>query len=462
MDDRNFDKLLKGILENPPVFRATDKAISDMGKLLEKADKRERFGGMVWPPWLLLPLLLLPFLTASIIYYNKYKKSNKTINELNLQLQQFHTDTITHNFTLYHYDTVYNTIYKNVLVEQAGEASIEQANSNLLNTSLSSLGFTPSSHFLVNPLSLKSKGQMPAFAGQETLPGILSFGNGGGFSLAKANAILEASSHLLAALKKAGIGEEEKERILTSLEKITILLPGMVYLQFPYNPFLSDDYMIVPVATSEKKQKKRINPLGYFIPTGFNLGATESPIAFFMNIPGNSQKSHLFGLSAQIKFVRNFRMTLGLEKLNVTFKTESEDDFSNFPMVEPNDPTDKLQDLHGELNYVQIPIGFRYQFKENNKFKPFVGAAMIARTPTNQKFKYEFENTNEEYKLEQTFKSHPFTINSIRASVGFDYNFWKNFNLEVESIYNHDFRMNSFEYVKLKFFGLKFGLNYDF
>jgi len=289
----------------------------------------------------------------------------------------------------------------------------------------------------------------------------MSFSNGMGISLAKAMTVLEAGSNLLAGLKNGGIGEEDNGRVLASLEKIAILPPSMVYLQFPFNPFLSDD-MMVPVPISEKKQKKRINPLLYFIPTGLSVGISYSPVAYLSDIPGNSPKSHLFGLSAQIKFVRNFRMTLGLEKLNVTFTTENPADFSRFPMIEPNDPMDQLRDLHGELEYLQIPIGFRYQFKENKKFKPFIGAAMIARTPTQQKFKYEFENPTEEYKLEQNFKSHPFTINTVRASVGFDYNFWKKFNLEFESIYNHDFRMNSFEYVKLKYFGLKFGLHYDF
>ena len=118
MERHNTDDLFKKMLENPPPMRPDMDALEDMNRRLDAAQQKERT--VVW--WWWLPLLFLPFLLSSVFFYFKYQNAQESLDELSLQLVNQQTkidlDTLTQRITIYEYDTVFNRIYQDVIIQR--------------------------------------------------------------------------------------------------------------------------------------------------------------------------------------------------------------------------------------------------------------------------------------------------------------------------------------------------------
>jgi hypothetical protein len=108
MDEQQFDKRLKEILETPPEFELAPSAMKDMQKRLQ-ASKRKRRGAWVW--WLVAALLLLPLLGGMGYLFAQYQKLQQEVDFLSQQ-SNIQRDTVLEKQIIYHFDTIYRTVYR--------------------------------------------------------------------------------------------------------------------------------------------------------------------------------------------------------------------------------------------------------------------------------------------------------------------------------------------------------------
>lgn len=465
MDDKHFDKTLKDILNNPPLFEPAPQAISDMRDRLDKAmaPRRKRVGLLWW----LIPLLSLPFLFSSIFFYNKYKNANQTAYDLKLQLSEFQKDTnenIEHH-TTYFFDTIYNTIYRDVIVERNIKSKDEAANANYYaNAGIGTYNNRP---FLVpsQNVDLWTKNAQLPFANiLSKNHSISSFGEKSPFgskdvSLNDLSAILSLSSKLIEKLN-----EESPEEVRERDKQIQGIAYATIQPIYSWRkPVLSKAFENLP-EPKLVEPKRDINPLLYFVPTGLQVGAHFNPITLASGLPGSDNSASTFGISANIKFVKNVALKVGLDKLDIGFKIyPEEDDFNTYPAAIPDNPDDILKELKGQFSYLQVPVQFRYLFGKEKGVRPFIGIGMIARKPIKQQFLTEYDTQGgDEYYKPVKIGNSGFDVKNLHGSIGVEYNFWKSFYAVAEGYYHHSFEQPQDAYFKLRYFGLDLGLKYEF
>jgi len=230
--------------------------------------------------------------------------------------------------------------------------------------------------------------------------------------------------------------------------------------RFKYNHPLPMSDHFMNLAT--KREVDHINPLWYFVPTGFQIGFNWNPVGI-AKLPNANNKVKTIGLSGEIEFTKNTRLQIGLEYLSVPLSAEAPEEFSQFPTITPNNPDDILKELYGNFTYLQVPLTFKYVVQPAKKWSPTVGIGMITRLPLKEEFQYEFVSIQGgEYTNNQPLNEGSFSISNWRATAGVDYNFYKNYTLQVEGFYNHQFGDNPNTYFNLRYGGLNLGLKYKF
>jgi hypothetical protein len=430
MEDNYLDKKLKDILENPPHFEPDAAAISDMKKRLDKSDVKSHQG--ISRLWWLVPLLLLPFLLGGVFFLNKYQELNQKLDRLNLQLSYFQRDTTHENHITYYYDTIHNTIYKDVIIERRFEKAIIPP---------------PSLKAFYRPYSNNSN-----LSEVTSLTDFLVYRNGQnlgtkGLNLANLSGLSSLDNPL------------SKEELLAELirnERIDKI--GLKVINY-YSRFENiEDKLNDP---NWEPTIHKANPILYFVPKGGNIGGNYTPIvAGKANSKGYSGKS--FGINGSLEFYGGIEMSLGLERLSFGFEVKEPEQFAIYPLLPPDNTNDLLTELKPSFSYLHIPLMFKKYIRKDDKLRPFFGVGFVAQKPLKQNFVYEYVDdvTDQEYKLNQSFKNGDFTINNLRTSIGLNYHFLDHFSAQTEFVYYYAFDQAPTEYFKLRYWGANIGLRY--
>ena len=451
MKEFNTDDLFKKILENPPPMRPDMEALEDMNRRLDAVkDKRK---GVLW--WWLVPLLLIPLLFSSIFFYFKFKNAKQEIFELNLQLtdnqQITKKDTLTQSITIYEYDTIFNTIYKDVYVNKKyEETAIQLGNTEGYFSTLAST--IPNKYSLCESVA---EG-LNTFDKSSFQPSQLELLKNGKVIALNEIALILENGKASSESNSSNTQLDRKEfTTLSAVEKLNFLNNRFQY-DYPLPP--SDHFLNL----ATKTERDKINPLWYFVPTGFQLGFNWSPIGI-AQLPGSNNNVKTIGLVGELEFTRNTRLQFGLDYLSVPLQAESLEELNLFPMVEPNNPDDILREIYGDFTYLQVPLTFKYIMQPDKKWRPTIGIGMIARLPLKEEFRHEFISLQGgEYTSNQPINDGSFSIANLRGTLGIDYNFYKNYTLQVEGFYNYQFGENTNPYFNLRYGGLNMGLKYKF
>jgi len=448
MDEKNFDNKLKDILGNPPSFEMLPADLEDMKRRLEE-DRSPPSRGVLW--WW-LPLLLLPFLLAGFFLFSKYQSLHDQVNTLSLQLSTIQKDSAqTHRLITYQYDTIYNTIYKDVIIERR----YEEAAANAYSANASSFPYYHPSTLNLSTLQQRYLNvQSIAWDLGQTGPLLLNSGPNSSFS--SIPGIASPFSNQIRSSIYSGIESNHptaNKALITAFSQLSLLdapLLAEKTRQLPQE--LLDD--ILPLST-----ERSVNPAYYLVPTGLSLEARYAPFVL-ANTPGRKGAT-AFGLAAEVKFPGPLRLQLGAELLQTKIYTKDPTAYNNYPILPPNNPVDLLEEVKGTLSYLQIPIGLKMIFRQEKKYRPFISAGIVARRPFRQQFNYEyFSATQGEYKIENTLKDGSFSINNFRSGLGLEYTFLKKFAASTTLYYQHSFGLTVGDYFQLRYWGLNIGLRY--
>ncbi len=454
MEEINKDDLFKKILEMPPRMRPDLKVLEDMNRRLDAAAvEQDKKRGLLW--WWVIPLLLLPFIFGTFFFYSKYEQAKKTIIEKNLQLttlsstiQKNQLDTAIQRLTVYQYDTVYSTVYQDVIVKRKIEQSNEVIVGNQIgfyqsfSPALATNTFKP---IVFSPLDdLVTNTSTPSSAG--------IYRNDNSLSLGSIASLLSADK----TPNNQGIETVSKTDYDWS---ITLAINSLSFLnnRFEYErPLPPSDHFF---ALSTKKGTERINPLWYFVPTGFQAGINWSPVSFLgTNFTGKS-----IGLTGEVEFTKNTRLQFGLDFLTISTKANSPDEFNHFPRITPNDPTDFYKEIYGDFTYFQVPLTLKYVLQPDKKWRPFWGIGLIARLPLKEQFRHEFISVQGgEYRLTEPLNEGAFSVKNMRGAIGVEYSLRKNISLQGEGFYNYEFGAASNPYFNLRYGGVNLNLKYKF
>ncbi len=440
MEDNYFDKKLKDILEDPPIFEPDAGAIVDMKRRLEatKSKKQQSVFGLGW----LIPLLLLPFLFGSIFFFIKYKNLNQKLDDITLQLNHFQKDTNTHNYVTYHYDTIYKVIYKDIIVERTYENA------------------SPSppilSHYYQN-------GSL--FSNLSNAPYLTEFGRLGLEAIHRPQSFRPSGLGFPGLFSdKGGMLEEKEAEIFMDWTKRP--LKSLDYLSVnPLKSYSYSRYFQLEEKLNDPKweyRKPKVNPVNYFIPKGINVGGQSMPIVKG-KAKGKSYSGNNIGFTAALEFHKGVELQFGLERLAIGFELKDESSIVGYPLASPENPGDFFKEMYVDLSYLKIPIIFKKYLRKDKDFTPFLGIGLVAQKPLKQKFDYEYINgITGEYNLNQSFSDGSFLVNNLRANIGVRYHFWKQFSAQSELVYHHSKEQGSGEYFKLRYWALNMGLKYHF
>ena len=447
MEKHNTDDLFKKLLDNPPPMRPDMEALEDMNRRLEEVEEKRR---KVLPLWL-FPLLLLPFLLSSIFFYWKYDNAQKTINEINSYSTKQQIDTLTQRITIYQYDTIVNTVYQQEIVKvpRVEKAPLPVLAGNAFSTSLfQNIGFGKTT---------------PSFSGANFNTFDVSSLQPPQLGLLKDGEVLSLGG-IKHSLQKAVLSVKEEDMEAGTITYNWDIIRQLEVLSFLDNRF-DYEHRLPPSEhffALTAKSSNRINPLGYLVPTDFEIGLNWSPLGL-ASLPGSSNSVKTIGFLGEVTFTKNTRLQFGVDYLSVPLKAETPAEVAVFPSVAPLDPSDFFKEIYGDFTYLQVPLTFKYVFQPEEKWQPSIGVGMIARLPLKEQLRYEFLSVQGgEYTQNQSFNDDSFSINNLRGTVGLDYRFYKNYTIHAEGFYNYQLGAATNPYFQLRYGGVTIGLKYKF
>ncbi len=441
MEDKYFDKKIKGILESAPDLEPDELAVQDMRKRLKELPGRKRRSFLY-----LIPLLLVPFLMLGGFFYKKYSDLQKQLVLLNTEIstikQYQKTDTIFEKTTIHHYDTIFNVIYREHYVKASKEKirTYTGFQSPFYNQGLlySETFYTP--YILSRSLGKPSNS-------------LFTFRPGSGLFNTSRSVLFPNE---LGIVPNPFTKKEEKidywSIAFSQLDKkgpffLPPLTPEIPQWVQELEPDVPEDYDL------------KVKPAYYFIPNGIAAQASWNPAVILFDAFDN--RGTIYGLGGGIRFPGGRSLNLGVELLNTDFEIKDMALFDQFPIRNPDDPTDVLAELKGNFSYLQVPVTMRQSFFNESKFKPFINIGFTAVRPIRQRFVYEYFNSSGEYSLSDTFRAGAFSVDHMRFGIGGEYEIFEKTSLLGEAIYQQGFSQGTGEYFKLRYFALNLGLRYN-
>ena len=208
---------------------------------------------------------------------------------------------------------------------------------------------------------------------------------------------------------------------------------------------------------SFKKPKK--NLIYYFQPVGASVGITASTL--FANLPHGLEWGSSLGVVGELHFMKNVHLQLGVERMSIGFKLEDDGIVGSYPFANPDDPSDVLHEIKGNLSYLQIPIELKKMFRAGKKIQPYFHFGLSAVRPLKQNFDYEYKSFPGEYKTQLNLKDGAFSIGHLRGGIGGAFSFGKKYIAGMGVYYQHGLEIGEGEYFKLRYWGLQANLKYQ-
>ena len=438
--NRHNDNLFKKILEDHPDFPPPKEDIEDMRRRLDEANQPQRKKGFFF--WW-IPLLLLPFVLGSsyIFYQNQNLKSE--LQSIHHQLLTSKKDTTEQRHITYHFDTIYNVIYKDKIIERTfypdGVSNSHIANTSVLNYLKDDFRTSP---FYVGD---KKNSTNDSFSNE------YDANNSNDLFSKFQNHLIKSNSASTIFNNKALVS---KEKEFWKYDNVNPIASHFSFLEKDVNRLA--DILLEESDIKFKKKGKR--PLQYLTPKGFQLGLSGSPLGW-TNLSNASSPLFAGGLTSEIEYSNNFRMTVGVQATRTKFEVKGQAEIATYPQIMPDDPTDMIRELYVTINNLQVPISLKYLFYKNKKWTPFVSAGFVASRPIQQSFGYEFISTSlQEYSRSQSFNEGVFSIKNLRGSFGMEYDFSPKWSANAELFYLHDLELNIGEYFLQRNVGVNLGI----
>ena len=439
---RPEDDLFKKILEDHPQFKPADADIKDMRRRLDQAEASPSQNGILgW--W--LPLLLIPFLLGGFYLFNQNHQLNTKINFLQTQIETTKKDSIQKNFITYRYDTIYNVIYKDKIIERQYYKERLGSFSNVDVSVLKNLdeSFRTFAVLPPNVFYDEKQNQTPfKYFTNSSASGNVPFS-----IIQKFNFYKEKNQNNLDGINPGNI--EEYSNTFIPVPSLT---------EFLKEKELGTPFFEISEAALDHKGYQR-SALDHLRPTGFQVGIQGSPFGFSTINAGKPMNS--IGLLSEIEFGKQLRLQIGARFTKLKFEEKDPLAQANYPAITPDNPGDVVRELYVTLNDLQIPISFKYLLRKDKKWNPFLSIGMVATKPLRQGFGYEFiDNSLSEYSKSQSFGEGVFSIENFQGAFGMEYEITKNIYAEASVFYMHDFKLDVGEYILLRNAGLNLGLKY--
>lgn len=438
--EENFYKNIKNTFDNPPEYPYEPAQWEVMKERLKPVATPSK--GVYWQKYGWLLLWALPFLLLGGYTFHQNNQSNLKITALETALEvevnknSIHqSDTIFNHVVINQYDTIYHTTTVYQQINQAGDLSDD-------------------SILAANQLTQKSNSTKKAIIRfNEKINQLFSEEH---FTPTSINSLGEIQQSLYAnkALEETPLRYNETA-LKQALEEISLL--SATALEIPLRDIHLFRYFEPPTPIYQEDAKL----LAFMRPTGFSLGIEGSLLKLIRN-EGNNQKGFTAGLNADIHFSDNVSMFLGGEYLRLHYELGADADISAYPAITPNSDQDAFHYLRVNSKYLQIPFGFKYTFGKDKIFRPYLGLGAVARKSIKKELNYEFLSLFDEYYLDRTYQANDFSINTLRGELGFQYQLHKHWNFYLESTYDHDFRVGTVDFEKVKYFNLRTGVMYRF
>jgi hypothetical protein len=207
-------------------------------------------------------------------------------------------------------------------------------------------------------------------------------------------------------------------------------------------------------------------------PDGYELGLTvDGNLGYLPDYFNNSRIGG--GLVGGFRFSDNIRLSVGAVWMNSIYKLDniqdgnySDETFASLPELKPFYVDDQLKKAEGRLQFIEIPLEAEYVFFKNKKWRPFVGAGVVARYHYKQTFEYYFlqaPNYLAEYNTgykEGNFKE--FGLDTWTAKAGIEYSINRHWLTKGSLNYANDFNANGFDSRTFQQFGIGLSLMYCF
>ncbi|HHS95233.1 MAG TPA: hypothetical protein ENJ45_01485, partial [Phaeodactylibacter sp.] len=446
MDKDYFDKKMREILNTPPELEVDADALEGMRrrlKALHVAPVKNSFWAYLW----LLFIIPMLFGGGFFLYeYNdlltKYETLEQKLEDRIDSLQndekpfiQYPEKYITYIDTIYRIDTIYQVVY----------------HKNQKNSSGNTLAHFPS--FYSSPskdfLSLTKKARTYSLSNASEQFRALGYKNPLGYK----NFADKYSQRF--AFDSPFIQEPLLSLFSTTSNDTYIheaVFLNTITDSLSYSPALLsyDDYLREVPLPKEKSSY-------LFIPKGVNLAIDYTPKLFIQNKPGGS--ANRFGLYSRILFSGNQSLEIGLEFLQYQFETVDIDFINTLPLIIPPDnSSDPLHEVYGNLAYLQIPISLRHTFPSYKKFQSFLGVGIVGQKFIQNDLIFEYIRGTEEYQKGYIGTREGLSFNNYKLDLGLQYSLSKKLQTLLHLQYQSQLAASKGAYLPLRYWTVSLGL----
>lgn len=457
--ESNFEDKIKGLFDNPPELPVDENGWHTISQKLDTAalPPNERIN-WIWVP---VAIGMLSLAGLAGYFFSQYKMTSERLVEMERILEEKNNAT-----TKIIYDTIIQKEF------------IEVSNSNInINQNHQKEG----SNKIFDPSKMapqKTTAQYFSTVENKNIGKVTQ-------QVSSANT-LYANNNTNQTLINSSL--EAKEIVKTSrvekFEKTSIEKKSFAFLQGKFIDAVASNqetpetvFDISYAALDLKRKKRRNNYLLAMKPQSFTLGVfAGTGIDQSLNFSDLEQTNYLYGVNAEIGFGNNWDLIIGSNYRSQRFEVEEEGDNQNnngnlegFPEVVPQDIDDELEEMSGQLNFLEIPIGFKYTFFTQKRIQPYVGLGFTSRKVLNSSIEYEFENnntqgSNESYEIKKTnFLSSDFELKDAWGKVGLQMNVFRKWQFFMEGGYQSNWKNDGTSKLDdLKLLKANVGINYKF
>lgn len=466
MDD--FFTEFKDNLNKRPEPEFDENAWEAMAKKLDRQEEQPKAAIFWW--WLLVPFLLL-----SLFFNGWLWATMKTDGAQQNLTHEIHIDTIYHTKVIYKTDTiVQNTtiiervpvgVFDATMVPAKGGQLTTNSSIDLFNetTKIAWPSFfideesNGTTEFLTLSSSLISTGFSRHHLNnnyKETSI-ISSIGNTGTTSSILGSSVQKKRNNEQINAKTTKPEPEISSSLLSYLD----LLPKQLFslLNHHQNYALTD---IEPIVFKEKRTDKNLSY--FFKPKDAQVGANAAWVNPFSNdfVEGDGSA---VGLTAMLNFSTPLRLWASFNYYQASYKSYRMADELDIPLLAA--PSDEDDFKYAEIKHksVAYTIGLDYVFRKHQQLKPIIGGGYGIVHFLPQELYYEFENRNTgfETKVEtpRLLSKNQFN-NLFTFQAGIEYNFWKQWNLQLMASYRTQLGAADLQVPEI--FALRAGLFYQF
>ncbi len=428
MDEHQFDKDLKNILENSPPFEASKQAVDDMRTRLDQA-----YGRHPWrvPWWWWIPLLILPFASGMIFFFMKFQNLNNKLDDITLQLKSRQIDTITQHHTIYHFDT----IYTKTIITQGGEQPFLAPNYWTTNGVSWTANWDNQHPFTAAvPPFFYEPGSLPK--SKETLLDQIKNGR-----------------ITLGDLRFSSSFPEQTENDIDTRSwspMHTINGPEPSFLM--ENGFASEKIRSVSYFSSPQTR-----PIRKPLVQGVQLGAFVGTAALEEHLSALIWEANL-----DLMLSRRWRLRTGFQQIGIEFEEKEDDHFDNYPLISPDNPGDELEEIKANYSFARIPLRLIYTFHSTKSIQPYLGIGISGIRAVRPELQYEFRGSAGEYYRNLSFNMTSVSIKNLEFGVGLEFYLGKGLNASLEGFRFQNFDKNLEQINRISHFGGKVGLHYSF